>query len=63
MRYFRFCYMVNNKRGSITLPCNRFPVENLLIKIIKATNKGTKPVITSMFEFKNKDDFDNFRKD
>ena len=62
MRYFLVSYISAEGFGSIWFEHQQFPnYEWLCLKITEGRSKGD-VIIISIFEFKNKEDFDNFKK-
>jgi hypothetical protein len=64
MRYFNFVLLYgDNSQYSIFIECNSFPNKN---QVILKSNKNlgfvkdATAIVTNIFEFKNKEDFENF---
>jgi hypothetical protein len=61
MRYFYISFSHNAGFGAITLELETFPRHSELItSILSANNQVDEITILNIFEFKNKDDYDQF---
>lgn len=67
MRYFNFCFTISLGygvvQGEATYTKGQFPARSEVIDFIKSKNakyKEANPTITAIYEFKSKEDFDNW---
>jgi hypothetical protein len=61
MRYFFISFHDDNGFHNLTCQCETFPSPEALIKDIQETDPYvTEITVISLFEFKNKEDYDSF---